>query len=481
MAMQTGTELLAEFGSRLDAIHSQAEMKLGAQIEIVDLADRGARELVAELEAQYFASGGSGESEDQARIWAAISLYCAQLEAAYTHLARQFQTYGMGWAEVGEKIPQVVARAMRATAMRLKWQLMRYLPVERDIWQTLSQMWTFIEDKGLTGARLVVYEDKSTLPREFLKPLMLAVSAADSLPALEVEIACRIIDNLSDRFELQRHPAKACNFFVDIDRWTPPVRYTQASVVRSGSRFFGAGRVISQLDQLTARLAQGDIGPREMNLEGISDMGAVVHVLEHLGRHWWERRPERRAERRRSVSHLGVVHGAEEIMTRFSPDEIADQLRAPAESWAVENESDGGYGAVLPMGTGEWLQVGKVLALRPTDSRVWAVGIVRRLAAQDDGRRHVGIELLARGARLVTLSQRTDRRQTWKALLLPSNSGGGMSQGEVSLLLPAASFSPDVNLQLEVYSTKYVLEPRILLENGSEFEMARYRIVSRAA
>lgn len=479
MTMQTGTELLAEFGSRLDAIHSQAELKLGVQIEIVDLADRGARELVSELEAQYFATNGS-ESEDQARIWGAISLHCAQLEAAYTHLARQFQTYSLGWAEVSEKIPQVVARAMRATTMRLKWQLMRYLPVEKDIWQTLSQMWTFVEDKGLTGARLVVYEDKSTLPREFLKPMMLAISAADSLPALEVEIACRIIDNLSDRFELQRHPAKACNFFIDIDRWTPPVRYTQASVVRAGSRFFGGGRVIDQLDQLTTRLAGGDIGPREMNLEGISDMGAVVHVLEHLGRHWWERRPERRAERRRSVSHIGVVHGAGEIMTRFSPDEIADQLRAPAETWAVENESDGGYGAVLPMGTGEWLQVGKVLALRPTDSRVWAVGIVRRLAAQDNGQRHVGIELLARGARLVSLSHRTDSQQTWQALLLPSNSGGGMSQGEVSLLLPAASFSPDANLQLEVYSTKYVLEPRILLENGSEFEMARYRIVSRA-
>ncbi len=481
MAMQTGTELLAEFGARLDAIHAQAELKLGIQIEIVDLADRAARELVSELEAQYFASGSGTESEDQARIWAAISLYSAQLEAAYTHLARQFQTYSLGWAEVGEKIPLVVARAIRATTMRLKWQLMRYLPVEKDIWQTLSQMWTFVEDKGLTGARLVVYEDKSTLPREFLKPMMLAISAADSLPALEVEIACRIIDNLSDRFELQRHPAKACNFFIDIDRWTPPVRYTQVSVVRAGSRFFGAGRVINQLDQLTTRLAEGDIGPREMNLEGISDMGAVVHVLEHLGRHWWERRPERRAERRRSVSQIGVVHGVEEIMTRFSPEEIADQLRAPAETWAVEDESDGGYGAVLPMGTSEWLHVGKILALRPTDSRVWAVGIVRRLAAQDNGQRHVGIELLARGARLVSLSQRTDRRQTWKALLLPSGSGGGMSQGEVSLLLPTASFSPDLNLQLEVYSTRYILEPRILLEGGSEFEMARYRIVSRAA
>ena len=480
MVTEESLPLLAEFGARLDAVHSQVGEKLALQIEAVDQADRGARDLVADLESRYFAIDGTEAVDEQSRIWGAISLYCAQLEAAYTYLARQFQTYSLGWAEVGEKIPLVVARAMRATSMRLKWQLMRYLPVEKDIWQTLSQMWTFVEDKGMTGARVVVYEDKSTLPREFLKPMMMAVSAADSLPAQEVEIAYRVIDHLSDRFEWQRHPAKACNFYVDIDRWSPPVRYTAASVVRAGSRFFGAGRVMAQLDQLTSRLAGGDLVPREMNLEGVEDMNAVVHVLEHLGRHWWERRPERKAERRRSLAHLGIVHGYDEVMIRFA-DDLADQMRAPMESWGVENESDGGYGAILPMGSGEWLQVGKVLALRLLDSRVWSVGIVRRLAAQDSGQRHVGIELLARGARQVILRKRTDGEVFRNALLLPSNSGGGASQGEVVLLLPTGSFSSDFNLELEVYSTTYLLEPRILLESGAEFEMARFRIVSRAS
>ena len=481
MTTPDNAHMLAEFGSRLDAVHSQSDLKLALQIEMVDQADRGAREFLEELETRYFAGSGNAESEAQARIWGPISLYCAQLEAAYMHLVRQFQTYSQGWAEVGDKIPMVAARAMRGTSMRLKWQLMRYLPVEKDLWQTLCQLWAFVEDKGMEQARVVVYEDKSTLPREFLKPMMLAVSAADSLPALEVEIAHRVIDHLSDRFELQRHPAKTCNFFVDIDRWTGPERYTPASVMRSGARFFGPGRVMAQIEDLVSRLAGGEIAPREMNLHGVNDMGAVIHVLEHLGRHWWERRPERRTERRRSLSHIGIVHGFDAIMTRLSSDDIVEQMRPPAEIWGVENESDDGYGAALPTDRGEWLHIGKVLAVKPDDTRIWAVGIVRRLAAQEGGQRHIGIELLARGARLVTLHRRADVQQTWKALLLPSHSGGDASLAEVSLLLPAGTYLADSNLEMEVYSTSYILEPRLLLDHGNEFEMARYRILQRVA
>jgi hypothetical protein len=479
--MPDSTQLLAEYGTRLDAVHSKPELRLALQIEMVDQADRGARELLQELEAGYFAGGGSAESAEQSRVGGAVSLYCAQLEAAYMHLVRQFQTYSRGWAEAADKMPMVVARAMRATSMRLKWQLMRYLPVEKDIWQTLSQLWALVEDKGMGQARVVVYEDRSTFPREFLKPVMLAVSAADSLPALEVEIAYRVIDHLSDRFELQRHPAKASNFYVDIDRWTAPERYTPVSVVRPGARFFGAGRVMTQIDELVSGLAGGEIEPREMNLEGITDMGAVIHVLEHLGRHWWERRPERRAERRRSLSQIGVVHGVDEIMTRLASEEIGEQQGAPAETWSVENESDDGYGAVLAVGQGDWLHVGKILAVKPVDTRIWAVGIVRRLAAQPGGRRHVGIELLARGARPVTLQQRTDAQKSWKALLLPPLSGGDATLHEASLLLAAGSFRPDSNLEMEVYDTRYILEPRLLLEHGTEFEMARYRILQRVS
>ena len=480
MPVPGSVRVLTEYGSRLDAVHAHADLKLALQIEMVDQADRAAAVLLEDLESRY-SRGRTVEPGEQVQEWGPVALYCAQLEAAYVHLARQFQTYSHGWAEVADKIPQVVARGMRATSMRLKWQLMRYLPVEKDIWQTLAQLWTFAEDKGMEQARVIVYEDQSTLAREFLRPMMLAVSAADSLPALEVDIAYRVIDFLSDRFDLQRHPGKNCNFFVDIDRWAAPERYTRVSVVRSGSRFFGAGRVMTQIDQLISKVAGGEIVPSEMNLEGIEDMGAVIHVMEHLARHWWERRPARRKERRRSLTQIGIVHGFGEILARLALDEVAQAQHPPLETWGVEDESEDGYGAVIPATQGEWLHVGTILAVKPADTRIWAIGIVRRLAAQENGRRNIGIELLARGARPVNVHRRTDTQQTWQALLLPPQSGGDASLGEVSLLLPAGTFAPDSSMEMEVYSTRYILEPRVLLEHGTEFEMARFRILQRVA
>lgn len=470
---------LAEVGARLQSGPAEAELKLGQQIEIVDRADREGRDLLQELETRFLALSREAESPERIKVWEAASAYATHLASAYLHLVRQFQTYSRGWSEVGDRIPLVVARAFRATAVRLKWQLMRYLPVEKELWQTLAQLWAYVEDKGMTGARVLVYEDKSTLQREFLKPLMLAVSGADSLPPPELDIADRITRHLDDRFELQRYAAKGCHFYVDIDQWTPPARFTSGTQVKLGSRFFGPGSAVAELEQISSAVAAGEMSPRDANLEGVTDMEPVIEVLSHLGSHWWVRRQERSDPRRRTQSQIGVIQGFEEIVARLSTESPPTEALEPGvETWGIENESEGGYGAVLPIAQGDRLRVGEVLGVKPAESRDWAVGIVRRLAAQDGSRRYIGIQLLARGARAVNLKQSGQGRT---ALMLPSQAADSVNQGEISLLLPAGSFSPDAKLEMEAFGRRYALEPRMLIEDGDDFEMARFRIVERKA
>jgi hypothetical protein len=126
------------------------------------------------------------------------------------------------------------------------------------------------------------------------------------------------------------------------------------------------------------------------------------------------------------------------------------------------------------------VRVGSILGVRPVESRSWAVGLVRRLAARDNEERYIGIQVLGRGARLIKLMRPGESRAAMSGVLLPSHVGESVSQGEVTLLLPAAGFSAQGMLMMQVYERDYLLEPRMLLETGADYDMAYYRISAAA-
>ena len=473
--------VLADIGEQLQDVIGHPDHSAAAAIEMVEAADWRGRNLVNELSARYLEGGTDTESEEQARVREVISLYLSRLASAYVGLVRLFQTYSRGWAEVGDKLPRIIARAIRATALRLKWQRMRYRPVEADIWQTLSQLWSYVEDKGLTRARVLVYEDRSTLQREFLRPLMFAMSGANNLPPVEVDVVEKMIAHCAERFELQQYPTKSCHFFVDIDQWTPAARYRPDDVARPGTRYFGPGDAAAGFEAMSAQLAEGTICTNEFNFHQLASVDVVVEMLAHLERHWSVKRPERRDERRRTRARLAIVSGYNEIVERITSHDASVRAKDDgAESWGVENESESGYGAVLPNERGEKLRVGELIAVRPFGSRVWGVGIIRRLAAHDTERRYVGIELLARGVQAVPLSNVRTGERTLTGLLLPSSVGASVGQGEINLLLPLDGFSRDFSLEMELYDNYYFLDPRMVMETGEDFEVARYLILDQS-
>ena len=110
---------------------------------------------------------------------------------------------------------------------------------------------------------------------------------------------------------------------------------------------------------------------------------------------------------------------------------------------------------------------------------MWAVGVIRRLAAQEPAQRYVGIELLGRGVQAVGLSERGSGKPGYTGLLLPSHIGDSMDLGEINLLLSKGTFSPDTAIDMTVYETSYALTPLMLLETGGNFEVGRYRISER--
>jgi hypothetical protein len=476
---EDAADLLAEIGAELQRIRREPGRKLVEMIDLIEAADRRGAELVDELQFSFFLAGDSErESGKQIHIWQAVSSYLVQLVSAHVLLVRLFQTYSRGWAEAGDRLPLLIARALRATALRMKWMRMRYQPFDRKVWKTLCQLWSYVEDKGLARARVLVYDDRSTIQREFTKPLMFAMSATDSLPAVEIDVAYRLISHVAGRFEVQRYSARGCHFFIDIDQWTVPTRYDPRSPIRLGSRFFGPGEAVADLETISAQLAEGAISTRDINLAGFTDVELVIDVLAHLERHWSPTRPERREQRRRKVSKIAVVLGHAQVLERIAGNDtsIVPSYDEGVESWDVANESEAGYGALVSAHRGETLHIGQLVGVRPAGSRMWAVGVIRRLAAEGLGQRYVGIELLGRGVQAVRLNEHGSGKPDYIGLLLPSHIGDGLDLGEINLLLSKGTFSPDAAIDMTVYETGYLLTPLMVPETGGDFEVGRYRL-----
>ena len=473
-----GIQQLSDLGEVLAAVDEHSEPQLARRFTVITQLDVGARDALQSLSAEFVAAEDAGDIALQNQIVASVSQFINRLCAAYVDLIRQMQLYSPGWRELKESVPLLLVHALRALTLQLKWQLLRYGPVDRDFWQLLARLWNYAEDRGLESSRVSLPDGEQTnLQREYLKPLMLAISSVETLPQDELDIAERVSSWLSPLFELQRHPKKGCHFFIDIDLGTAPARFFAGTRIRAGQRFFGPAAALEKLDAASAEIADQGRLPDVLHLEP-SDLERVVEVLGHLGTHWGARRPGRREERKRSVALIGVVPGFEQLLERIGADRMTDLAQDPGvEIWKVENESEGGYGAVLPFTESEWVRVGSVMGVRASDGRVWSVGIVRRLAARDDNFRYIGVQLLARGARVVVVHSEAGLVESSNAVLLPSHVGESVSHGEVTLLLHPGGFSTQSHLRMEFHGRAYLLEPRMLLENGPDYDLAHYRIL----
>ncbi|HWQ40274.1 MAG TPA: hypothetical protein VNM24_16970 [Burkholderiales bacterium] len=472
-------QALAGLGAWLEALSSASpELALARRIEIVDLLDRSGRDWLNRLQGEFLAGADRSQSSGDEQAWASATDYLQRLWTAYLDVIRDFQTYCPGWTQVRDKVPTLLARALRATGLRLKWQLLRYAPVDKELWFTLTRLWACAEDRGIAATRVQPYEGvETTLQREFLKPLMLAMSAADSLSPKALDIAERIVAQYSGRFELQRYPSRGCHFFIDLESGAPPSRFVPGMRVRLGMRFFGPGEAVAVLEALSASIASEEAIPAELSLQDVNRVGEVIEVLEHLTRYWWARRPGRTEERKRAVSKILVASGYEQLLNKLSAESAVDlALDDSSETWTVENESESGYGALLPRGAAHWVRVGALLGARAVDSRIWAVGVVRRLVARDDGQRYVGVQLIGRGARVVALLRPAESVPAVAAVLLPSHVGDSVSHGEVTLLLPAGTFSAQATYAMQIYDREYLLEPQLLTESGGDYEIAHFRI-----
>ncbi|HKB84357.1 MAG TPA: hypothetical protein VKD04_14285 [Burkholderiales bacterium] len=470
----------------LDTLEVAADLKLPRILEVIDLIDQAAKNHPRKLAQDYLNGSARLQKIQEIRIWNAVFSFWKHLADAYQMCLTRFQAGASGWGALKGQMPMVVARALRALALQLKWQLLRYGPVDQRVWEEMGRLYAYAEERGYANAPVVVYPGKfseSTVQREFLKGVMLNISSTDSLLPGKLEIAERIVAQFSEFFVMSRQPARGCHYYFDLNQGKAPARVISRLQMMPGLRFFGPGSAARELERLLATVKADGAVPSSINLGGAFDAEVVLEVLRHLSRYWAPIPPARSEERRNSVSRMSVVHDYDEIVSTVSGETHDLSFDSAVEVWTVENESDGGYGALMPQATSDWLHVGVLLGVKLDDGASWGVGIVRRLSAYDHKQRYVGIQVLTKGASVVRLApiSASAATETESALLLPSHSNAASGAGEMNLLLRPGAFSLHKSMEMRAYERTYLLVPRRLVEDGRDFDMARFRVMQRTA
>jgi len=465
---------LEELSGWLESVSSAEGFKPADRLQLLASIDEAGQVRARKLGRDYFAA-------------ARPSRYLENL--MWTQLHEYWRQAGHAWARVldaalkgkgdAKALPVLASRALRGLGQQIKWQHMRYGPIDAAVWGVLNKLYLVAEERGVADAKVPLFSTlETTSPRlEFLRVAMFSASSPDGLLPVEIELAERLIAELSAGFDLSATPARELTFWSDLHKPMAPQRAVKAMPGTPGLRCFGLGASLATLEGHIAKIHQTRQVPSDLNLGGITDHEMVLEVMQHLALHWAYDPPERRHARHPVKSRLAIANGCQGAVDSLGGAGGLDfDKKKGGESWIVENVSAGGFGAVVPQVKGDWLRVGVMLAMQPDGGSNWVVGIVRRVNKVSSQEARVGIETVSRSPAVVDFSLGVLGRHT--GLLLPS---AVLGSGEVSIALPANVYSRGVNLEAAIGGRDHVYMPVGSPECGEDYELLRFRELVREA
>jgi len=466
----------------LDSLNHTEGFRLEQRFETIDLLDAAAKNHQRKLSQDYLSVERQQKFREN-KLWKGAFGFWKNLGDGYLKCVAQYESGASSATSIRKSLPVIAARGLRALTLQLKWTLLRYGLVEPRIWSEIARLYQLAEAGGFTDSLVAVYpgsHGQSSVRQEFLKAMMLSASSTDGLTPLSQEIAERAVAHFSGLFQIERTPAPACSYYFDLAETKPPARLIKGAATADTRRYFGAGAGLVQLKQLLLTVAGTGHIPADVHLGGTYGKDVVISVLKHLVLYWSDHPPARGSERTKIATRITVVPGLSEILAILDPahsktlDFSQDQS---AESWIVENVSDGGYGAIIPAEKSDWIKVGGLIGVQTETSIYWGVGLIRRVSSDQYQQRRVGIQLLSKTALPIQIALPSNGGREPEGAILLSTSPD--RTGEVGVLMREGAFNPQDSLDMTVNGKTYLLIPSRMVEGGDDFDWAKFKVMQR--
>ena len=153
---QDNFKALEELSHWLESVSITEGFKPEYRAQLLLMIDDSAQPRVRKLAREYLATQRPSKFQEN-RLWGAIHEFWNQAGLAYAHMIDQFVTNAKGVDAAKAQLPVLLVRALRSVAQRIKWQQMRYGPVDFSTWGVLNKVYAFAELRKLAGSKVAVY------------------------------------------------------------------------------------------------------------------------------------------------------------------------------------------------------------------------------------------------------------------------------------------------------------------------------------
>ncbi len=366
---------LEEIAHWFESVRNETDFKPEHRAQLVQLFDEAGQAHARKLSREYLAAARQGKRDEQ-RLWKAIHAFWSEAALGYITCIDAYATGAKGGDALKGSLALLGARGLRALAQQLKWLQCRYGPVDERLWTMMSRTYALLESKKLARAKVVPYPGlgpESTPELEFLRAVMFSACSPDSLLPPELEIAERVITQLSPGFLFVSQHQPETPYWIDLAQAAGPARLARTPQPGPTVRFFGAGRAFGEIDAMVQHIRNTRDVPATLTLGGTCSPDTAIGVLEHLEQCWSPKLPERRHARHRVKSRLTIAWGFDGIQEVLAPGKSTSLSfdGSNFESWIVENVSVGGFGALVPQVRGDWLRIGCLIAMQPEGGDNW--------------------------------------------------------------------------------------------------------------
>ncbi len=479
------TQDLAAVTSALESVAGSKALSLEERFSEIHKLDGAGQSCLFEMIKEYLATARHKKARESV-LWGGAYGYLAELNNAYLSCLRRYEADPQGSTRFRMDLPIAVARALRALRLQLKWALLRYTTPEPHLWTEMAALYTFAISNRLADERVPFYPGRQiTVKEEFAKALMIAASSNDSLRPAELDLATRLVDHYSPFFVLSDEPSEDCSHWFALELPGRPVRATKAPRDNIGTKYVGSGEALAKVEAVLAEMSYTGEMPQELQFYEKQDSQLLTAALKHLALDWAGKTQARKDERKKITSRVTVVPGLTEIMRAldFAVNDSLDFTDQPeAESWIVEDTSEGGYGAVIPSVAGDWVEVGSLVGIQGASICEWRMGVIRRVNRLDGDQQRVGVQMLGTDAVLVGLSQNETRSDVKAAADASADepavliTGKPKRRGDVEVLVRSGMFTNLNQVEMRLGKKRYCLKPTRVVERNAHAERVAFQL-----